>query len=93
MGFGFWGLKFNQLIKFLPQSEITSDFYFLQEISITSDVYGRRAAYLKTKEMQGKVSIFSSGKMISVGTKKFSCCGLSLNLRTTQRALMIVILV
>jgi len=34
-----------------------------------SDVYGGRVAYFKTKTMQGKVSIFTSGKMISVGTK------------------------
>lgn len=34
-----------------------------------SDVYGGRVAYFKTKAMQGKVSIFPSGKMISVGTK------------------------
>jgi len=34
-----------------------------------SNVYGGRVAYFKTKSMQGKVSIFASGKMISVGTK------------------------
>ena len=34
-----------------------------------SNVYGGRVAYFKTKTMQGKVSIFPSGKMISVGTK------------------------
>jgi len=34
-----------------------------------SDVYGGRVAYFKTTNMQGKVSIFSSGKMISIGTK------------------------
>jgi len=34
-----------------------------------SDVYGGRVAYFKTSNMQGKVSIFTSGKMISVGTK------------------------
>jgi len=39
------------------------------EIFHDSDVYGGRVAYLKTKQMQGKVSIFLSGKMISVGTK------------------------
>jgi transcription initiation factor TFIID TATA-box-binding protein len=31
--------------------------------------YGGRVAYLKTSGMKGKVSIFSSGKMISVGTR------------------------
>ena len=31
--------------------------------------YGGRVAYLKTPEMHGKVSIFPSGKLISVGTK------------------------
>lgn len=34
-----------------------------------SDVYGGRVAYFKTNKMEGKVSIFSSGKLISVGTK------------------------
>jgi len=32
-------------------------------------IYGGRTAYFKTNKMQGKVSFFSSGKMISVGTK------------------------
>jgi transcription initiation factor TFIID TATA-box-binding protein len=40
-----------------------------EEIFHDSDVYGGRVAYFKTKQMQGRVSIFSSGKMISVGTK------------------------
>jgi len=31
--------------------------------------YGGRVAYLKTPAMKGKVSIFFSGKLISVGTK------------------------
>jgi len=39
------------------------------EIFHDSDVYGGRVAYFKTKQMQGRVSIFLSGKMISVGTK------------------------
>lgn len=33
------------------------------------EIYGGRAAYFKSDRMQGKVSIFSSGKMISAGTK------------------------
>lgn len=32
-------------------------------------IYGGRVAYFRTSDMQGKVSIFSSGKMISVGTR------------------------
>ena len=39
------------------------------EIFHDSDVYSGRVAYFKTGQMQGKVSIFLSGKMISVGTK------------------------
>jgi transcription initiation factor TFIID TATA-box-binding protein len=39
------------------------------EILYNSEVYGGRVAYFKTNRMEGKVSIFSSGKMISVGTK------------------------
>ena len=48
------------------------DFYELRkhkEIFHDSDVYGGRVAYFKTEKMQGKVSIFNTGKMISVGTK------------------------
>ena len=44
----------------------------ISELSDTiydQEIYGGRVAYLKTPEMYGKVSIFSSGKMISVGTK------------------------
>lgn len=37
--------------------------------SITYDPGRYAAAYFKSNKMQGKVSIFSSGKMISVGTK------------------------
>ncbi|MEM3823889.1 MAG: hypothetical protein QXH87_03050 [Candidatus Bathyarchaeia archaeon] len=33
------------------------------------DIYGGRVAYYKTENMEGKVSIFWSGKLISVGTK------------------------
>ncbi len=39
------------------------------EIFHDTEVYGGRVAYFKTEQMQGKVSIFLSGKMISVGTK------------------------
>ena len=40
-----------------------------EEVVYDSNVYGGRVAYFKTKTSQGKVSIFISGKMISVGTK------------------------
>jgi transcription initiation factor TFIID TATA-box-binding protein len=40
-----------------------------KEIFYDSDVYGGRVAYFKTPYMEGKVSIFSSGKLISIGTK------------------------
>lgn len=33
-----------------------------------SNTYGGRAAYFRTSSMKGKISIFSSGKMISMGT-------------------------
>ena len=33
-----------------------------------SEIYGGRVAYFKTSNMKGKVSLFASGKMISVGT-------------------------
>jgi transcription initiation factor TFIID TATA-box-binding protein len=50
------------------------------EIFYDSDVYGGRVAYFKTKQMQGRVSIFSSGKMISVGTKSEAQAQKELNL-------------
>jgi transcription initiation factor TFIID TATA-box-binding protein len=40
-----------------------------KEIFHDSDVYGGRVAYFKTSDMEGRVSLFASGKMISVGTK------------------------
>ena len=43
--------------------------FFPQEVLHDPEIYGGRVAYFKSKKMQGKVSIFSSGKMISVGTK------------------------
>jgi TATA-box binding protein (TBP) (component of TFIID and TFIIIB) len=40
-----------------------------KEIFHDSNTYGGRVAYFKKDGMQGKVSIFLSGKMISIGTK------------------------
>jgi transcription initiation factor TFIID TATA-box-binding protein len=40
-----------------------------REILHDSDIYGGRVAYFKSPKMRGKVSIFTSGKMISIGTK------------------------
>ena len=34
-----------------------------------NEVYGGRCGYIKTKEIQGKVTVFSSGKLISTGAK------------------------
>jgi len=39
-----------------------------KEILHDSEIYGGRVAYFKSSKMKGKVSIFPSGKMISVGT-------------------------
>lgn len=39
------------------------------EIAHSPNVYRGKVAYFKTAGMQGKVSIFQSGKMISAGTK------------------------
>jgi len=39
-----------------------------KEILHDSEIYGGRVAYFKSFNMEGKVSIFASGKMISVGT-------------------------
>jgi transcription initiation factor TFIID TATA-box-binding protein len=38
------------------------------EVFHNPDAYGGRVGYFKDKDMQGRVSIFSSGKLISVGT-------------------------
>ena len=38
------------------------------EILHDSEIYGGRVAYFKSSDMKGKVSLFVSGKMISVGT-------------------------
>lgn len=42
---------------------------FPHEVVHDAEIYGGRAAYFKSEGMQGKVTIFSSGKKISVGTK------------------------
>lgn len=50
----------------------TVDLYDLErfrEIRHDPETYGGRAAYFKNPFMKGRVSIFTSGKMISVGTK------------------------
>jgi len=39
------------------------------EVIHDKEIYGGRVAYFKSRKMEGKVSIFSSGKMISAGTK------------------------
>jgi len=43
--------------------------FFPHEVVHDPKIYGGRTAYFKSDRMQGKVSIFPSGKMISVGTK------------------------
>lgn len=42
---------------------------FPQEVIHDPAIYGGRVAYFKSNNMQGKVTIFWSGKMISVGTQ------------------------
>ncbi|MCW4028337.1 MAG: hypothetical protein NWE92_01655 [Candidatus Bathyarchaeota archaeon] len=49
-------LDFNELGKF-------------KEIIYNSNTYRGQVAYFKTKKMAGKVSMFRTGKLISVGTK------------------------
>jgi len=41
----------------------------LQDTTFDQEIYGGRVAYLKTPAMHGKVTIFPSGKLISVGSK------------------------
>jgi TATA-box binding protein (TBP) (component of TFIID and TFIIIB) len=42
---------------------------FVHEVIHDQEIYGGRVAYFKSKNMEGKVSIFRSGKMISIGTR------------------------
>jgi TATA-box binding protein (TBP) (component of TFIID and TFIIIB) len=42
---------------------------FPHEVIYHREIYGGRVAYFKSRDMKGKVSIFRSGKMISVGTR------------------------
>ena len=49
-------------IEYLPQ-------LFPNEAVHNEEIYGGRVAYFKSEAMQGKVTIFPSGKIISVGTR------------------------
>lgn len=49
-------IKFNDLVK-------------CKEIIYSSTIYQGKVAYFKSEKMSGKVSLFLSGKMISVGTR------------------------
>jgi TATA-box binding protein (TBP) (component of TFIID and TFIIIB) len=42
---------------------------FPRRVIHNPEIYGGRVAYFKSKNMEGKVSIFPTGKMISIGTK------------------------
>jgi transcription initiation factor TFIID TATA-box-binding protein len=53
----------------LEQELDLCDLEQFKEIRHDSEIYGGRVAYFKLPNMKGKVSIFPSGKMISVGTK------------------------
>jgi len=53
----------------LKQSVNLNEISKLGHVIFDQEIYGGRVAYLKKPEMHGKVTIFSSGKLISVGTK------------------------
>jgi len=53
---------------------------FPNEIIYDKKIYGGRVAYFKSEFMQGKVTIFPSGKVISVGTKSIEEAIKELNL-------------
>ena len=53
---------------------------FPHEVVHDPEIYGGRTAYFKSDRMQGKVSIFPSGKMISVGTKSVEMAKIELAL-------------
>jgi transcription initiation factor TFIID TATA-box-binding protein len=50
------------------------------------ELYGGRCGYIKDKGMQGRVSVFLSGKMISTGAK-----GVSFSIKQLQRALELLV--
>jgi transcription initiation factor TFIID TATA-box-binding protein len=52
----------NQELSFVKLREFEEIFY-------NPELYGGRVAYFKTDPMIGRISLFSTGKMISVGTK------------------------
>ena len=54
--------------------------FFPHEAEHDDEIYGGRVAYFKSEAMQGKVAIFSSGKMISVGTRSVEEARRELNL-------------
>lgn len=53
---------------------------FPSEIVHNEEIYGGRVAYFKSEAMQGKVTIFPSGKIISVGTRSIEEAVKELNL-------------
>lgn len=59
---------------------------FPQEVIHDPAIYGGRVAYFKSKDMQGKVTIFWSGKLISVGTQTVEAA--RKELKSVARALM-----
>lgn len=72
---------------------------FPHEVIHDQEIYGGRVAYFKSKNMEGKVSIFQSGRMISIGTKsvekaikelKFVAKTLNTSLKTTPEIQSIV---
>ena len=53
---------------------------FPNEAVHDQEIYGGRAAYFKSEAMQGKVTIFPSGRLISVGTRSIEEAIRELNL-------------
>jgi transcription initiation factor TFIID TATA-box-binding protein len=50
------------------------------------ELYGGRCGYIKDEEMQGRVAVFLSGKMISTGVKE-----VSFSIKQLQRALELLV--
>jgi TATA-box binding protein (TBP) (component of TFIID and TFIIIB) len=72
---------------------------FPHEVIHDQEIYGGRVAYFKSRNMEGKMSIFQSGRMISIGTKsvekaikelKFVAKTLNTSLETTPKIQSIV---
>jgi len=56
----------------------------MKGVTYDQEIYGGRVACLRLPEMRGMVSVFFSGKMISLGTRSEDAAAKSLEKRHTK---------